>query len=155
MTDKPTEHPFAPFVRILGKGKTGSRSLSQSEARDALGMILRGETEAVQVGAFLMLLRVKEETAEEMAPFRHREYTEAAPRQTPAQLSGDCDGGPCELRAVPLPSVPPPPVPEPDAAAPTATAPVTSEGAPTGSTPTTATPVSPTTTAAPTSSSSP
>jgi len=36
------EHPFARFVRILGKGKTGSRSLSQAEAAQAFGMILRG-----------------------------------------------------------------------------------------------------------------
>ncbi|MFT4518846.1 MAG: anthranilate phosphoribosyltransferase [Halioglobus sp.] len=64
-----SEHPFAPYVRILGKGKSGSRSLSQTEARDALGMILRGEVEPLQVGAFLMLLRVKEETGEELAGF--------------------------------------------------------------------------------------
>lgn len=63
------EHPFAPFVRILGKGKSGSRSLTQLEAAQAFGMILRGETEAVQTGAFLMLLRVKEETGEELAGF--------------------------------------------------------------------------------------
>ncbi|MEM1154685.1 MAG: glycosyl transferase family protein [Pseudomonadota bacterium] len=63
------EHRFASYVRILGKGKTGSRSLSQEEARTALGMILRGEAREVQVGAFLMLLRVKEETGEELAGF--------------------------------------------------------------------------------------
>ena len=64
-----TEHPFACYVRILGKGKSGSRSFSQAEARDAFGMILRGETEPLQQGAFLMLLRVKEETGEELAGF--------------------------------------------------------------------------------------
>lgn len=64
-----SEHPFAQYVRILGKGKTGSRSLDQQQARDAFGMILRGETEPVQTGAFLMLLRVKEESAEELAGF--------------------------------------------------------------------------------------
>ncbi|MEM8660638.1 MAG: glycosyl transferase family protein [Pseudomonadota bacterium] len=63
------EHRFASYVRILGKGKTGSRSLSQEEARTAFGMILRGEARQVQVGAFLMLLRVKEETGEELAGF--------------------------------------------------------------------------------------
>lgn len=66
---KPNEHPFAPFVRILGKGKTGSRSLSREEARTAMGMILRGEVKDVQLGAFLMLLRVKEESADELAGF--------------------------------------------------------------------------------------
>jgi len=64
-----TEHAFAPFVRILGKGKTGSRSLSREEAASAFGMILRGEVEPLQLGAFLMLLRVKEETGEELAGF--------------------------------------------------------------------------------------
>ncbi|CAA0093825.1 putative protein YbiB [BD1-7 clade bacterium] len=64
-----TEHPFAQYVRILGKGKTGSRSLSFDEAKTAFNMILRGEAEDIQVGAFLMLLRVKEESAEEIAGF--------------------------------------------------------------------------------------
>ncbi len=63
------EHPFAPIVRILGKGKTGSRSLSFDEAKYAMTMILRGEVEAVQLGAFLMLLRVKEESPQEIAGF--------------------------------------------------------------------------------------
>ena len=64
-----TEHPFAQYVRILGKGKTGSRSLSFDEAKAAFLMILKGEAEDIQVGAFLMLLRVKEESADEIAGF--------------------------------------------------------------------------------------
>jgi anthranilate phosphoribosyltransferase len=63
------EHPFAQYIRIIGKGKTGARSLSFDEARAAMGMILRGEVLDVQLGAFLMLLRVKEETPEELAGF--------------------------------------------------------------------------------------
>lgn len=64
-----TEHPFAQYIRALGKGKKGSRSLTREEARNAFSMVLRGEAEAVQIGAFLMLLRVKEESAEELAGF--------------------------------------------------------------------------------------
>lgn len=64
-----TEHPFAEYVRILGKGKKGSRSFTQEEAYKAFSMILQGQVEDVQLGAFLMLLRVKEETAEEIAGF--------------------------------------------------------------------------------------
>ncbi|MBT8152010.1 MAG: glycosyl transferase family protein, partial [Gammaproteobacteria bacterium] len=64
-----TEHPFAQYVRTLGKGKTGSRSLSRDEARQAMQLILSGQAEDVQIGAFLMLLRVKEESAEELAGF--------------------------------------------------------------------------------------
>jgi anthranilate phosphoribosyltransferase len=66
---KPNEHAFAPFVRILGKGKTGSRSLTRAEALVAMTMILQGQVKDVQLGAFLMLLRVKEESADELAGF--------------------------------------------------------------------------------------
>lgn len=66
---KDAEHPFAQYVRILGKGKTGSRSLSYEEAYQAFTMILKSEVLDVQLGAFLMLLRVKEESIEELAGF--------------------------------------------------------------------------------------
>ncbi|EYS05942.1 glycosyl transferase family, helical bundle domain protein [Acinetobacter baumannii 26016_5] len=66
---KDAEHPFAQYVRILGKGKTGSRSLSYEEAYQAFTMILKGEVLDVQLGAFLMLLRVKEESINELAGF--------------------------------------------------------------------------------------
>ena len=63
------EHAFATYIRILGKGKLGSRSLSFDEAYHAFGMILRGEALDIQIGAFLMLLRVKAESVDEMAGF--------------------------------------------------------------------------------------
>lgn len=63
------EHPFAQYVRILGKGKKGSRSLDRTEAQDAMGMILDGKVRPEQLGAFLMLLRVKEEAPDELAGF--------------------------------------------------------------------------------------
>ena len=66
---KTAEHPFAQYVRILGKGKTGSRSLSYEEAYQAFSMILKDEVLDVQLGAFLMLLRVKEESVDELAGF--------------------------------------------------------------------------------------
>ncbi|RKG50991.1 glycosyl transferase family protein [Acinetobacter cumulans] len=63
------EHPFAQFVRIIGKGKNGARSLSYDEAYQAFSMILKDEVLDVQLGAFLMLLRVKEESVDELAGF--------------------------------------------------------------------------------------
>lgn len=63
------EHPFAQYIRILGKGKTGSRSLNRQEAFDAFSMILNQQVEDVQLGAFLMLLRVKEESVDELIGF--------------------------------------------------------------------------------------
>ena len=63
------EHPFARFIRILGKGRNGARSLTQEEAFEAMQMICRYEVEPEQISAFMMLLRVKEETPEELAGF--------------------------------------------------------------------------------------
>lgn len=65
----PEPHPFARFVNILGRGKNKTRSLTRDEAREAMDMILAGAVLPEQLGAFLMLMRVKEETGEEIAGF--------------------------------------------------------------------------------------
>ena len=78
--ETPLEHPFAVFVRILGKGKRGARDLTRTEAREAMGMLLDGQAEDTQLGAFLMLLRHKEESAEELAGF-----TEAVRERLPGR----------------------------------------------------------------------
>ena len=62
-------HPFSHYIKIIGKGKKGSRSLTGEEAFEAMGMLLRGEVTAEQRGAFLMLLRTQEETPEEVTGF--------------------------------------------------------------------------------------
>ena len=79
--ETPAEHPFAQFVRILGKGKRGARGLIREEAREAMGMLLDGKVEQTQLGAFLMLLRHKEESPEELAGFTEavRQRVQAPP----------------------------------------------------------------------------
>jgi anthranilate phosphoribosyltransferase len=67
--DATNPHPFSRFVAILGRGKTKQRDLTLEESREAMAMILRGEAVAEQIGAFLMLLRLKEEAPEEIAGF--------------------------------------------------------------------------------------
>lgn len=62
-------HPFSHYIKIIGKGKKGSRSLTEEEAFDAMGMLLRGEVTGEQRGAFLMLLRTQEETPAEVTGF--------------------------------------------------------------------------------------
>lgn len=62
-----TEHPFAPFVRALGKGPQLARHLTESEAAEAGRMIMSGSVEPIQLGAFLCLMRVMGETPEELA----------------------------------------------------------------------------------------
>tara|TARA_S200000501_G_scaffold378588_1_gene442021 strand:- start:6922 stop:7164 length:243 start_codon:yes stop_codon:yes gene_type:complete len=65
----PIEHRFAKYIRIIGKGKTGRRSLTENEAQAALSLILAGDIEQVQLGAFLMVVKVKVESAEEISGF--------------------------------------------------------------------------------------
>jgi len=62
-------HPFARFIAVLGRGKSLTRALTFAEAEEAMAMILAGRARPEQIGAFLMLLRVKEETGEEIAGF--------------------------------------------------------------------------------------
>jgi anthranilate phosphoribosyltransferase len=65
MTQSP-EAQFAAFVATLGRGPGRSRDLTREEAETAFGIILRGEADPHQVGAFLMLLRFRGEDAEEI-----------------------------------------------------------------------------------------
>lgn len=60
---------LAPFVAILGRGQGRARSLTQDEARAAMAQILAGHAAPEAIGALLMLLRMKGETAAEIAGF--------------------------------------------------------------------------------------
>lgn len=55
------------IIRALGRGKKGTRNLTEAEAHFVMTSILDGTITQPQLGAFLMLMRVKEETAEELS----------------------------------------------------------------------------------------
>jgi hypothetical protein len=61
------EHALAPYLRTIGRGPTLSRPLERHEAREAMRLILSGAADPAQVGALLLLLRYRGETAEELA----------------------------------------------------------------------------------------
>lgn len=63
------DHPFAAVLRIVGRGPKLSRSLQVDEAHAAMAAILAGQAEPIQIGAFLMVLRQRGETAAELAGF--------------------------------------------------------------------------------------
>ncbi len=87
-------HAFAEFIRLLGRGKTLSRGLTAEEAERAMAMILAGEALPEQIGAFLMLLRMKEESGAEIAGFI-RAARARLPAQTepPPDLDWPCYAG--------------------------------------------------------------
>ncbi len=60
---------LADHVRTLGCGPGRSRSLTRDEAADAMADMLSGDAAPEAVGALLMLLRMKGETADEIAGF--------------------------------------------------------------------------------------
>ena len=88
-----TPHAFSPFIRLLGRGKSLSRGLDAAEAESAMGMILDGEALPEQVGAFLMLLRMKEETAPEIAGFIRAARARAPAPGAPPDLDWPCYAG--------------------------------------------------------------
>lgn len=60
---------FTQYVKILGRGKKGSRTLTTDEAHHAMSLILSGSVEPEQLGAFWMLIRIREETVDETVGF--------------------------------------------------------------------------------------
>ncbi len=71
---------FTPYIQTLGRGKKGARPLTTDEAYTAMTMMLNGDVAPEQEGAFWMLIRIREETADETVGFTKavREYIGAA-----------------------------------------------------------------------------
>lgn len=61
--------PFSEYIKALGKGQRGARHLTQQEAFDAFSQLLDESIAPEQAGAFLMLLRMQEESVEELCGF--------------------------------------------------------------------------------------
>ncbi len=82
------DHPFAAFLRTVGRGATLSRSLTEDEAAAAMGMILDGEVAPEQLGAFLLVLRYRKESPAELAGFVRAARARLA---TPPDLKAELD----------------------------------------------------------------
>ena len=74
---------FRGVIKLVGTGPRGSRSLTFDEARDATRALLRGEVDDAQAGAFLMAMRFKGETAEELAGMAQALRDAAEPLEAP------------------------------------------------------------------------
>jgi len=93
MSDTPTD--FKHFIRIIGRGQRAGRTLTMQEAEQAMSMVINGQATAEQKGAFLMLLRVREETAEELAGFSQafRKFTPGNISELTVDLDMGCYAG--------------------------------------------------------------
>lgn len=64
-----TPKTLAPYIQAVGRGPSRGRPLTRDEAAEAMGLILSGEAAPEAVGALLMVMRFRGETAEEVAGF--------------------------------------------------------------------------------------
>jgi len=60
---------ISQYIKEIGRGKEGARSLGRAQAADLMGQVLDGAVSDLEVGAFCLAMRIKGETAEEMAGF--------------------------------------------------------------------------------------
>ena len=57
------------YIKEIGRGREGARSLSREQANDLFGQVLDGEVTDLEIGGFCLAMRIKGETADEMAGF--------------------------------------------------------------------------------------
>jgi anthranilate phosphoribosyltransferase len=81
---------FRSTVKAVGTGPRGSRALRFEEAREAMRALLTGRASDVQAGAFLIAMRIKGETPEELAGFAQG-LRDAVPETEP--YAGERVGG--------------------------------------------------------------
>lgn len=60
---------ISTYLKDIGRGKEGARALDRAQAADLMGRLLDGEVSDLEIGAFCIAMRVKGETAQEMAGF--------------------------------------------------------------------------------------
>lgn len=80
---------LVPFLqRVLNR-----ENLSVDDARDAMGVLLAGEATAAQIGSFLIALKMKGETAAELAGFARAMRAKAVPVSIDGDLIDTCGTG--------------------------------------------------------------
>ena len=57
------------YIKEIGRGKDGARSLDRAQAADLFGQVIDGQVSDLEIGAFCLAMRIKGETAQEMAGF--------------------------------------------------------------------------------------
>ena len=66
------------YIKEIGRGKDGARALTREQATDLFGQVLDGTVTDLEIGAFCLAMRIKGETAQEMAGFLDATYARMA-----------------------------------------------------------------------------
>ena len=60
---------IANYIKEIGRGKEGARSLTEAQAHDLMGQVLDGTVTDLEIGAFALAMRIKGESVAELAGF--------------------------------------------------------------------------------------
>ncbi|TXH60884.1 MAG: DNA-binding protein YbiB [Burkholderiaceae bacterium] len=60
---------LAPYLKEIGRGKEGARSLDIPQAHDLMSQVLDGRVSDLEIGAFAIAMRIKGESTAELAGF--------------------------------------------------------------------------------------
>ncbi|MCY4754586.1 DNA-binding protein YbiB [Pelomonas aquatica] len=75
---------YAPLIKEVGRGARGARDLTREQAEALFGAMLDGGVPELELGALLIALRVKGESADEVTGFLAAMHARTAPMQAPA-----------------------------------------------------------------------
>jgi anthranilate phosphoribosyltransferase len=81
----PIPEPFsaAPFIKEIGRGVKGARSMSRDDARRLYAAMLDGRVSDLELGGILLAMRIKGESVDEIAGFMDAAEASFAPLPAP------------------------------------------------------------------------
>ena len=70
---------IASYIKEIGRGKEGARSLSEAQAHDLMSQVLDGRVTDLEIGAFALAMRIKGESIAELAGFLRATHERCIP----------------------------------------------------------------------------
>jgi anthranilate phosphoribosyltransferase len=67
--DSPTPFPAARFIKEIGRGRKGARSMSREDARELYAAMLERRVSDLELGGIVLAMRIKGESVDEIAGF--------------------------------------------------------------------------------------
>ncbi len=71
---------IASQLRLIGRGKEGARSLTRAQAFELMSLVLDGQVSDLELGAFVIAMRIKGESIDELAGFLDATHARCLPR---------------------------------------------------------------------------
>jgi anthranilate phosphoribosyltransferase len=75
--------PAARFIKEIGRGQKGARSVSREDARELYAAMLDGRVSDLELGGLLLAMRIKGESCDELAGFLESAEASFAPLPAP------------------------------------------------------------------------